>query len=111
MDPAHLVDTASQLRGIGFKAHKINLLRPWPRCEHQRPDELTTPWCSQSAERPKSRRNPALGADYVLDGIRPPAPNVLTDCLIDNRDPREIIGVSTRTESRTEYVGCRGCRK
>lgn len=109
MDPAHLVDTASQLRGIGFRAHKVNLVRPWPVCPHQRPDELTTPWCSQSAERPKSRRNPALGADYVLDGIQYPT-NILQDCLIDNRDPREIIGVSTRMDARTQYTGCRNSK-
>ena len=101
-DPGSLVDVGSQLRGLSQKSSKIEQLRPWPQCPHMTPEYITQPWCSLAHERPKATRNPALGADYVLDGIRPSAPGHLTDSIVDLRNPREIIGVSSRVDARTD---------
>lgn len=100
MDPGSLIDVASQLRGLAFKAHKFDKLRPWPTHSHERPEFLTQPWCSVATHRPRATRNPALGADYVLDNIRPSAPGVLTDSIVDVRSSREIIGISSRFDAR-----------
>lgn len=108
MEPQNLVDVSSQLKGIGFLASKTQKVRPWPTCPHSRPEEISMPWTSFAAgERPKSMRNPNLGADYVLDCIRPSAPNVLTDSIVDVRCPAEIIGASSRFDARYETTICK----
>lgn len=107
MEPQNLVDVSSQLRGLGFKASKTTTVRPWPTCPHTRPEELSMPWARFEAGcRPKAARNPALGADYVLDCIKPSAPGVATDSIIDVRCPTEIIGTSSRVDSRYESDAC-----
>jgi len=107
MDPGSLIDVASQLRGIGVQATKSNTVRAWPQCAHQRPEFITQPWLSAHAERPKAGRNPALGADYVVDGVRPSAPGVLTNSVVDIRSATEIVGTSTRGDARRDIISRR----
>ena len=99
MEPQDLIDVSSQLRGIGHKTSRINTVRPWTPSQHVRPWEYAARWDS-GVDRPRAMRNPALGADYVLDT---PLGSGLPD-FVDARDPSEIIGVATRTGAR---IACR----
>lgn len=93
MDPAHFIETANELRGLGTKLTKTDTVRPVKR-KHSRPQAITQPWCDFAAgERPGSTRNPALGTEWVL---APVEDNMMPDAIVDGRNPTEIIGVSTR---------------
>jgi hypothetical protein len=100
MDPAHIMETANQLRGLGVQNKLGGQVLPVPTCPHIRPEVVSETWRSCSKERPKAARNPALGADYVIDGIRAHPPGTMSESIVDARDPREIIGVSSRMDAR-----------
>ena len=99
MEPQDLIDVSSQLRGIGHKASRVNTVRAWTPSEHARPWEFAARWDS-GVDKPRATRNPALGAEYILDTPLGPG---LPD-FVDVRDPSEIIGEATRNGAR---VVCR----
>ena len=100
MDPAHIMETANQLRGYGVQNKLGGQVLPHPTCPHIRPEVVSETWISCGKERPRASRNPALGADYIIDGIRAPPPGTLSESIVDARDPKEIIGVSSRMDAR-----------
>lgn len=108
MDPAHLIDTASHLRGIEhhrvhpFSMSKTDVVRPFRPDAHQQPVIITQPWIGNHQEHPQSTKNPALESQWVLQPVRPDA---LPDSIVDARSPVSIIGVSTRNANR---IVCRG---
>lgn len=102
MDPASLIDTASQLRGLGAPASKVSKLRPWPACKHtQGRDKRQVP---ESTHRPRATRNPALGAEYATACV----PHHI---IYDARPPRDAFGEPTRLDARREFCNSRSDKR
>lgn len=101
MDPGHLVDIASELRGIGRATTKLDTVRPWPRCEHVEAEQTKASWWWPFAACDRTRQ-PELGSAYVLTDMRqgPVDP-------IDERGTSQILGAPTRIESRKTIRLCR----
>lgn len=98
MDPAHIIDTANELRGLGQHSIKTNVVTKVTK-KHKKPQAISTPWTSFVAEeRPGSTRNPALATEWIL---APVEDNMLPDAIIDARSPTELIGTSTRVCAHT----------
>lgn len=98
MDPAHLIDTANELRGLGQHSVKTNVVKK-VTSKHKKPQAITAPWTSFiTTERPGSNRNPALANEWIL---APVEKDMLPDVIIDARGPRELIGASTRACAST----------
>lgn len=96
-DPAHAIDTSSELRGITHKLNKTHTLRNWRAETHATPQVVSSPWLPTTTGRPRSTKNPALEQEWVLNPVRP---GVLPDSIIDARSPQHIIGVSSRQGNR-----------
>lgn len=104
MEPQDLVDTSSMLRGIGHQAERTCQVRRWVPKSHVSPWEYAARW-QESVAKPRATRNPALGAEYMLET---PFAGGYTDALVDTRPSTEIIGEPTRYGAR---IACRTPQK
>lgn len=102
MDPATVIDTASQLRGLGVPLSKVSQLRPWPSCVSEKQRDVRR--VPASTGRPRATRNPELGAEYAT-ACRP------RRLIYDSRSPRDAFGAPTRMEARRESCASRSDKR